>query len=98
MPITQVDAAGGRGLCALALEVFAPALVIEMEACGLAADVLLFARIAEVYSDRYGSPPGHYSVRRLRTVVRSLGRRAEGRPERARNSGPCPQPQSRGAS
>jgi hypothetical protein len=71
-PIAQVDDAEGRALCALALEVYAPALVIELDAAGIAADVLLFARIAELYSDRYGAPAGRYTVRRLRTVVRTL--------------------------
>ncbi len=71
-PIAQVDAAEGRGLCALALEVYAPALVIEMEASGMAAGVLLFARLAERYSDRCSSPLRRYTVCRLRTVVRSL--------------------------
>jgi hypothetical protein len=71
-PLVQVDFAGGRGLCALALEVFAPALATEMEASGIAADTLLFARIAELYSDCYGPPQGHYMSRRLRTVVRRL--------------------------
>ncbi len=73
-PIAQVDTAEERGLCALALEVYAPALTIELEASGIAADVLLVARLAEIYSARYGSPSGHYTMRRMRRVVRSLRR------------------------
>lgn len=60
-------------LCADALDRHAPAVTVEGQGAGIAVDVLVGARLAEAYLDRYGrTPNGRYLVAGLRAVARDL--------------------------
>lgn len=63
-----------KALCAQALDLHAPAVLVHALADGLYLDHLTCAVIIKGYIDRYGRPAGLYEVTRLRAVVRQLRR------------------------
>jgi hypothetical protein len=77
-PIPAIGASVVQGLCALALETYAPAVVVNAQAAGVDLGRLVFAAINERYRDRFGRPHrGKYEVARLRLVIQTLRLRVD---------------------